>query len=67
MQRVNEENPEPEHSPELPEIPDDTDGHQSQGTKPTRVDELPDGSGTDKQGSASDHGQESGSESFDAG
>ncbi|WP_165788164.1 hypothetical protein [Arthrobacter glacialis] len=39
----------------------------TKGNKAKDVDELPDGSGTDAQSSDTDHGQESGDKSFDAG
>lgn len=46
---------------------DDTDDKPSTGHKPTDSDDIPDGSGTHAQSSAPGHGQESGSETFDAG
>jgi hypothetical protein len=61
-QKVNRPTPEPVSNRQ-----DDTDGTESAGNRAHGVDELPDGSGTDTQGSASDHGQDSEHETFDAG
>lgn len=46
---------------------DDTDSKEPDRKRSNNVDELPDGSGTDRQSSAADHGQENGRETFDAG
>lgn len=43
----------------------ETSPHKAKG--PKNPDELPDGSGTDAQSSNSEHGQEDGDKSFDAG
>lgn len=69
MQQHDAEKQEQELTPGMPESnrQDDTDNTESAGNKAHGVDELPDGSGTDTQGSAGGHGQESGLETFDAG
>lgn len=54
----------PETSASTPEADQDASGSKD---APARGKDLPDGSGTGKGDSADDHGQESGSEEFDAG
>lgn len=61
-QKVNHLTPEPVSGHQ-----DDTDNTESTGHKARGVDELPDGSGSDTQGVAPEHGQESRRETFEAG